>query len=317
MISLFGLDPATYRPHPLHDSSRAYPENNCYADIIIELVHAHGDEPLAALGGTLRTDFEGDQFTFFKPPPGDLERLFGIDIHEMQPYRSLPEQAAEQLAEGRTIIVELDSFHLPDTAATSYRQDHVKSSVIVEAIDVAGERMHYFHNGGLHALADEDFRGVFRLGRPYDDDVLPPFTELARFDAGTRLEGAALRAASRDLLAGHVARRPDTNPFTRFGTQLAATLPSLVDGDPADYHAYAFATVRMAGASFDLAASHIDWLFEGEHVEAADAFRRITELSKTLSLKLARRKPFDPEPLVATLADAWREGQERLDGALR
>jgi hypothetical protein len=73
----------------------------------------------------------------------------------------------------------------------------------------------------------------------------------------------------------------------------------------------------MAGASFDLAASHIDWLFDGRHGDAADAFRLITERSKTLSLKLARRKPFDPEPLVATLAEAWREGQERLDDALR
>ena len=73
----------------------------------------------------------------------------------------------------------------------------------------------------------------------------------------------------------------------------------------------------MAGASFDLAASHIDWVFDGGHAGAADAFRRITESSKTLSLKLARRKPFDPEPLVSTLAGAWREGQERLDDALR
>ena len=45
-------------------------------------------------------DFEGDQWTFFKPPPEDLERLFGIDIHEMQPYRPLPDQIAEQLARG-------------------------------------------------------------------------------------------------------------------------------------------------------------------------------------------------------------------------
>ena len=43
-----------------------------------------------AMGFTLRMDFEGDQWTFFKPPPEDLELLFGIDIHEMQPYRPLP-----------------------------------------------------------------------------------------------------------------------------------------------------------------------------------------------------------------------------------
>ncbi len=62
------------------------------------MLHARGDEPLAAVGCALRMDFEGDQWTFFKPFPEDLELLFGIDVHEMQPYRPLPEQAAEQIA---------------------------------------------------------------------------------------------------------------------------------------------------------------------------------------------------------------------------
>ena len=81
------------------------------------------------MGGALGVDFEGDQWTFFKPRPEDLVRLYGLDIHEMQPYRPLPEQIAEQIELGRTIAVELDSWYLPDTAATSYRSEHVKSSV--------------------------------------------------------------------------------------------------------------------------------------------------------------------------------------------
>ena len=71
----------------------------------------------------MRIDFEGDQWTFFKPPPEDLERLFGVDIHEMQPYRPLPVQIAEQIEAGRTMIVELDRWFLPDTASTSYRRE--------------------------------------------------------------------------------------------------------------------------------------------------------------------------------------------------
>jgi hypothetical protein len=95
LVSLLGLDPATYVPHAIHTpGDRTYTETNCYSDILIELVHARGDEPLAAAGFTVRIDFEGDQWTFFKPPPEDLERLFGIDIHEMQPYRPLPQQIA-------------------------------------------------------------------------------------------------------------------------------------------------------------------------------------------------------------------------------
>ena len=81
-------------PHAVHAGGQTYHETNCYTDILIELLHARGDEPLAVLGSTVRLDFEGDQWTFFKPHPADLEGLFGIDIHEMQPYRPLPSQIA-------------------------------------------------------------------------------------------------------------------------------------------------------------------------------------------------------------------------------
>jgi hypothetical protein len=122
---LSGKDPRNYQPHALHAGDRTYLETNCYTDVLIELLHACGYEPLAAFGHLVRMDFEGDQWTFFKPPPDDLEALFGIDIHEMQPYRPLPTQIDEQLRRGRTIIVELDAWYLPDTASTSYRTEHV------------------------------------------------------------------------------------------------------------------------------------------------------------------------------------------------
>ena len=43
LVSLLGLDPASYRSHALHDSGRTYVETNCYTDILIELLHARGD----------------------------------------------------------------------------------------------------------------------------------------------------------------------------------------------------------------------------------------------------------------------------------
>jgi Domain of unknown function (DUF1839) len=317
MITLLGADPAAYVPHAVHGAGRTYLETNCYTDILVELLHARGDEPLAALGFLVRMDFEGDQWTFFKPPPGDLERLFGVDIHEMQPYRPLPQQIAEQLASGRTMIVELDAWFLPDTAATSYRAEHVKTSVAVEGIDPEGERLRYFHNAGLYELAGEDFRGVFRVGQPAGGEILPPYTELVRFDAGPRPEGDALRAVARELLGEHLERRPVTNPFRRFGEQLGRSLPLLLDGDAADYHAYAFATVRMAGSAFELAAAHLDWLLGADGRPAVRALERIVGGCKLLSFKLARRRPFDPEPAVAELAAAWQEAVEQLDGAAR
>jgi hypothetical protein len=317
LVSLLGLDPADHEPHPLHASERTYVETNCYTDVLIELLHAHGYEPLAALGVTVRIDFEGDQWTFFKPPPEELELLFGIDVHEMQPYRPLPEQAAEQIAAGRTLIVELDSWHLPDTAATSYRSEHVKTSVAIDAIDRAAERLRYFHAATFCELSGEDYRGVFRIGGTYSADVLPPYTELVRFDAGTRLEGDELRDAARALLRAHLARRPASNPFERFGAQLRRELPRLLAGDANDYHAYAFATVRMAGSAFEVAASHAEWLLADGAGPACEALRQIVEGCKILSFRLARRRPFEPEQALATLSEGWEQAMARLDEAAR
>jgi len=313
LVSLLGLDPAVYRSHPLHAPERTYVETNCYTDILIELLHARGLEPLAAMSCAVRMDFEGDQWTFLKPFPEDLELLYGIDIHEMQPYRPLPNQIAEQIVQDRTLIVELDSWYLPDTAATSYRSEHVKSSIVAEAIDLVNQRLRYFHATGLYELTDDDYRGVFRLGRPFSDDVLPPYTELVRFDAGSPLHGEELRDAARTLLRRDLDRRPATNPFVRFAAQLERDLPQLLAGDAADYHAYAFATVRMVGSAFEVAASHVDWLIGDAGAVACGTLAQIVEGCKVLSFRLARRRPFEPEPAVAALATAWDEAVAQLD----
>jgi hypothetical protein len=310
--SLSGKQPGHYQPHALHAHGRTYLESNCYSDIIIELLHACGYEPLAAFGHLLRMDFEGDQWTFFKPPPEDLELLFGIDIHEMQPYRPLPLQIAEQLEHGRGMIVELDSWYLPDTASTSYRSEHVKTSVGADAIDVENQTLRYFHSAGLFELNGEDYRGVFRISGAFTEDVLPPYTELVRFDAGPALRGAELRGAALGLLRRHLAQRPRTNPFERFGAHLARELPALLEQGLEAYHAYAFATVRMAGSAFEIAASHLEWLLGAQATPAASSMGEIVDGCKALSFRLARRRPFDAEPLIVSLAHSWTRAVEDL-----
>jgi hypothetical protein len=316
-VSLWSFDPAGYEPHPLHGAGRTYLETNCYADVLIELLHARGDEPLAMFGFIVRADWEGDQFTYFKPPYADLDRLFGIDVHEMLPYRSLPEHIERQLERGGTVLVEIDAWYLPDTAATSYRREHLKTTVAPETIDRSAERMRYFHNAGFFELDGEDYRGAFRTLPHFTDDVMDPFVEVVRFGAGPQLTGGELRAASRELLRSHYARRPARNPFTSWAEQLGADLPGLLAGEAEDYHAYAFVTVRMVGSAFELLADHIDWVLGDEGTRAAASFREIVDGTKIVSFRLARRRTFDPGPALAALAEAWDVGMTELGRALR
>ena len=122
-----------------------------------------------------------------------------------------------------------------------------------------------------------------------------------------------MRAASRDLLRQHLRRRPGANPFERFAAALERDLPALLAGDTAGYHAYAFATVRMAGSSFELCASHLDWLLGDRAQSASEPLREIVDGCKLLSLKLARRRPFDSRPLVTEMGRAWEQAMHRLD----
>src|SRR6185503_2452300 len=160
------LDPATYRRHPIHGEERIWAETNCYTDLLIELAHGLGFEPAAALAFTLAVDFEGDQWTFFKPPAADLHELYGFDLQELAIWRPLAEHVAEQVQAGRPVLVELDAWFLPDTAGTAYKLAHTKTTVGVNEIDPAARRMGYFHNAGYFMVEGDDFSELFQLEGP-------------------------------------------------------------------------------------------------------------------------------------------------------
>lgn len=305
MTALLGLDPATYVPHVVHHPDFGYPETNCWTDVIIELLHSQGLEPLAALGCTLSLDHEGDQFTFFKPRPDELEALYGVDVHELQPYRALSSHIETQLQRGRTLIVEVDGWWLPDTAGTSYRSGHVKTAIGIESL--TDDRLVYFHNAGLFELAGEDLTQVLV------PDLLPGYVEVVSFDAGPRLETADLQGLSRELLRDHLLRRPSRSPFVGFGEQLERELDAVVALDPADVHVFAFATTRMAGAAAALAAAHVRWLLGVPAEDAAVALDQVSQTTRMLTMRLMRRKQFDPTELVGVLTSSWAEAHERLD----
>jgi hypothetical protein len=313
MHQLQQIAPAAYVRHPIHANDRVWAESNCYVDLWIELLHARGFDPYAALPFTVSVDFEGDQWTFFKFPLADLYSLYGIEVIELNIWRRLIRHIDEQLAMGRPSIVEVDAFHLPDTIGTSYHTEHVKTSIAVQALDLASRRLGYFHNAGYYELEGGDFAGLFRLeGDPLGGEPLPPYVEVAKFDRRPPLPGRVLVAASLDRLADHLARRPAGNPFHRYAAQFPADLESLTGASLATFHQYAFATFRQCGAAFELTATYLRWLLEnGEHglEPMAAACDVIATTTRALQLKTARfcntNRSFDPAPMLDTIAAAW------------
>lgn len=310
---LWDLAPAVYSPHPLHAVERTWTESNCYVDLWIELLHASGAEPLAALPFTLTVNLEGDQWTFIKFPLADLETLYGVSVFELNVWRPLVDHVADQLAQRRPPIVEVDAFHLPDTAATSYHLLHVKTSIAIQAIDVEQRRLGYFHNAGYYELSGPDFAGVFRLGdHAVSPECLPPYVEVAKLPLRPQSNGARLRDDSLTLLRSHLARRPAVNPFVRYATRFRTDLEWLATEPLSSFHSYAFATLRQCGAAFELAGAYLRWLDAGGECgleSVAEACHRISTAAKTLQFKTARvvatQRSFDPTPMLDTMIAGW------------
>ncbi|MEQ1855838.1 MAG: DUF1839 family protein [Longimicrobiales bacterium] len=309
------LDAASYQRHLVHGQGRVWAETNCYVDVLIELLHGLGFEPIAAMPFTLRIDFEGDQWTFFKFPHADLLELFGLDVQELNPWRGrLAEHVDEQVGLGRPVLVELDSYFLPDTHGTAYKLAHVKSTVAVNEIDIAARHMGYFHGQGYYHLDGQDFADIYQLEGLVHERMLPPYIEYVKILDRPKLEGRALVDASVSTLRRHVALLPETNPFRTFRARFERDLQWLM-AEPIDaFHTYSFATFRQYGACFELVETYLAWLARGGEQgldEAVAAFRDISSTTKTLQFQLARamaRKrelPLEPLDQAAAL---WNRG---------
>ena len=320
--ALSGLSASNYSRHSLHGEEAVWVEKNCYGDLWIEFLHALNLEPLAMLPFTVAVDFEGDQWTFFKPSLEELRDLYGIDVQELTIWRPLIDHAIEHLGAGKFISTEADAFLLPDTAGTDYRIKHSKTTILLANLDIERQQLGYFHNAGYFELSGEDFVQLFRLGAAPDSTFLPLFAELVRIDRLVRRSPEALAKRSLSLLKRHVDRRPESNPISRFGQRFASDLPVLQANGLPYYHAWAFASVRQVGAAFDLAASHLRWQAGFGHPELvapAECFDSIAQGSKALILKGARSvnsgKPFESAPLFEDMASAWDKGMRLLSAA--
>lgn len=315
-----GLEREGYQPHALHAEGSLWVEKNCYVDVIIEVLHAMKLEPLACLGFCAAVDFEGDNFTFFKPPHDELRELYGLDIQELNVWRPLVEHAKHHLAAGKLLSTESDSFFLPDTAGTDYRRNHVKTTIVMADLDVERKRLGYFHSAGYHLLEGDDFDRIFRVGTPADPGFLPLFAELVRLDRLVRRPTPELAAMARALLAKHAARCPRENPLEAFQQRFVDDLPWIQQQGLPTYHAWAFATTRQLGAATELLSAHLRWLAENgqgdDLLPAAESFLQLSSMAKTFILKAARavnsKKPFDAAGTFDEMSRAWSDGMGGL-----
>ena len=314
------LSAAAYARHALHAEERVWVEKNCYIDLWIEPLGALKVDPVAILPFTVAVDFEGDQWTFFKPPHGELFDLYGVDVQELTVWRPLVEHALLHLSRGTLISTEADAFYLPDTSGTDYRRSHTKTTIVLNTIDVERRRLGYFHNAGYYELEGEDFEKLFRLGEPPDPEFMPLFAEIVRVDRKVVRPRAELVTLSRALLAKHWARRPTKNPVARFAQDFQEELPRLQERGLEHYHLWAFAGIRQLGAAFELSALHARWLEDPAFEPAARSFDVIASSAKTFILKAARavnaKRAMDSASLFEGMIKAWDEGMGALGEAL-
>jgi hypothetical protein len=315
---VFLADPESHQRHLIHTRERDWAETNCYVDVLIELLHGWGFEPLAALPFTLAIDFEGDQWTFFKFPHSDLRELFGLDIQELAVWRPLVAHIEEQVSLGRPVLVELDSYYLPDTAGTAYQREHVKSTVAIIDIDVAGQRVGYYHGQGFYHLSGDDFSKVFRITGPNGPEMLPPYFEFVKRRTNAALTGTDLVEKSLSLLRRQLEVLPEANPFEKFKPRFAADLDWLAQSPLEVFHQYSFATLRQFGACYELAAAYLQWLHAHEVPgleQPAAAFARLSTSAKSMQFQLARammrKKPLDLTP-VDDMAAVWSSAMDHL-----
>ncbi|MDM0046654.1 DUF1839 family protein [Variovorax dokdonensis] len=314
------VDAARYVRHPLHGESMEWTEKNCYTDHWIELLHANGLAPQAMLPFVIDIDFEGDQWTFFKPPLGELRDLYGARVNELTVWLPLVEHALTQLALGRYVIADVDSFWLPDTQGTGYREKHGKTSIVLQSIDMSARRLGYFHNAGYFELSGEDFEHLFRLHAPPDETQLPPYAEIVRFDgSGSHKSPQALRKQSRALWRKHLRRASHGNPVEKFAHHFSQVLPQLQSLGLEHYNDWAFANIRQMGAACELAASSLQWLGDDGEPEcpvAAQAFTRISGDAKSLIFLGARAvasgRRLDPLAHLSTAIGLWDSGMAAL-----
>lgn len=313
-VAPFGItaDPADHRPHHTHSSYRIWPETNCYFDLWIEMLHCLGLDPVPAFACLLSADHDGLQWTFVKQAPEDLRRLYGLEVAEENLWLPVLDMVESGPGRGVMHTVEVDSWWLPDTAGTAYRNDHVKTTIVPTRVSREERVMWYLHNAGLFELRDDDFDGIF----DHRAAVLPPYVEQIRSHP-QRIEPNVLATITRE----HLARRPAHNPVSRLVAGVQRAKEWLPETGMETFHPWAFATLRQCGATAELVADfavHVDGVFAGAAV-AEKYFRSVASGAKSVQFKMARAasgRTVDVGPALETMTASWQSGMDAFAAAV-
>jgi hypothetical protein len=300
--------------HSLHSRARIWPESNCYVDAWIGLLHTLDLDPLPMLLCALDSRFELDQWTFCKPSAFELATLYGVRVEELNIWRNTREHVQRQVSAGRVVLLETDSYFLPDTEGTSYRLEHSKSTIGITRMSSDRRELQYLHNVGAFSLTGADFDGVFDTG--VTAAALPPFAEFADVAGATMLDLSTLRDRAVMLaqrrLSSSGAFDTVPNAFHTWMRYADDHLDGLAAGDLTHFHKWAFATVRQAGAMSDLLSRWCRWMSPNDGwLRAATFFEEVARAMAAQQFRLARVPGGGRHPdLAATLAQCaplWTE----------
>ncbi|MEZ0050923.1 hypothetical protein ABIA30_001921 [Mycobacterium sp. MAA66] len=300
-------DPANYQPHFTHGTERIWQETNCYLDLWIEVLHALGLDPVPAFACLLAADHDGFNWSFAKQQPEDLRRLYGLEVGEENAWLPMLELVESGPARGVLHTVEVDSWWLPDTAGTAYRNDHVKTTITPTKIDSRHRVLWYVHNAGLYELTGDDFDGVFGL-RPDTELTLPPYIEVIRHRPDWTMPNAM-----ETIVQEQFSRRASGNPVERLAAAVTDAVAWLPGAGMDKFHLWAFASLRQCGATAELLADfaeYIDSHFTGAGA-AAVPLREAASNAKSAQFKMARvaiGRKGDVAPALSAMVTGWQEG---------
>ncbi|MCU1392754.1 MAG: hypothetical protein JWM34_1182 [Ilumatobacteraceae bacterium] len=305
---------ASHVPHALHAQDRMWPETNCYVDLWIELLHAIGLDPMAALAFMVSSGFDGEQWEFFKYPPEDLRFAYGIEVSELNIWRSVEHHIVTHLDLGHLLTIESDAMYLPDTAGDAYGLEHQKTTIAPVRIDPVARRLTYFHSRGCFELEGDDYDRTVLSDSPW-----PPYAERVDLDRLVRHDEVSIRTVSEELLAQHLERRPTENPVLQMADRIALDTPWLQASPSEAFHRYAFGTLRQCGAWAEVLADFVAWLRPSEFAGCANSLRELSSTAKTCQFKLARvanGRDADLSGLFQTMAGHWDDAYGVLVGGV-